>query len=100
MSYASDRAARRRLLILKLMIEDGGRANDGALLTALRAIGETLEMDRDACRRLMRELGERDCLTIGMERDTIMVAQITERGRMAARGDIEVGGIASPFEGL
>lgn len=100
MSYASQKAARRRLLILKLMIEDGGRGNDGALLTALRSIGESLEMDKDACRGLMRDLADRDCVQLTMERDTIMVGRITERGRMAVAGDVEIDGIASPFEGL
>jgi hypothetical protein len=100
MSYAAKKAERRRLLILRLMIEDGGRSNDGSLLTALRSIGETLEMDREVCRRLMRDLADRDCITISMERDTVMLGIITERGRMAVRGDTEVGGVESPFEGL
>jgi hypothetical protein len=100
MSYAAKRTERRRLLILKLMIEDGGRTNDGTLLTALRAIGESQEMSRDVCRQLLRDLADRDCVTLDMERDTIMVARIGERGRMAAAGDIDVGGVASPFEGL
>lgn len=100
MSYATEKAARRRLTILKLMIEDGGQANDGSLVTALRAMGETLEMSRDACRQLMRDLADRDCITLDMVRDTVMLGRITERGRMAVAGDVEIGGIASPFEGL
>lgn len=100
MSYASKKADRRRLLILQLMIEDGGRANDGTLLTALREMGESVEMDRAACRQMLRDLSDRDCVSIDMVRDTVMAAAITERGRMAARGDVEIGGIASPFEGL
>lgn len=100
MSFADQKAARRRLLILKLMIEDGGRANDGTMLTALRSIGESVEMDRETCRRLIRDLADRDCVTIDMARDTVMVARITERGRMAVAGDVEIGGVADPFEGL
>lgn len=100
MSYASEKAARRRLLILRLMIQDGGRGNDESLLTALRLVGERLDMSRDACRQLLRDLADRDCVQIAMERDTMMVAAITERGRMAVAGDVEIGGVASPFEGL
>lgn len=99
-SAAADRAERRRLMILQLMVEDGGQANENSLLTAMRAMGETMDMSQDACRALMRDLAARDCLSIDMVRDTVMVGRITERGRMAVSGDAEVGGVASPYKGL
>lgn len=100
MSYAADLDARRRLALLQLIIQDGGQANDGALLTAMRAIGERVGMDQATCRRLLRDLAERDCVSVEMVRDTVMVARVTERGRMAAAGDIEVGGVHNPLMGL
>lgn len=100
MSMAQHIAASRRLTLLRLMAEDGGQSNDGALLTAMRMIGERQALDRSAVRELLRELEERDCLTIEMARDTIMVVKITERGRMAIAGDVAVGGVASPHDGL
>ncbi|MCW3835985.1 hypothetical protein ACFQ1E_08035 [Sphingomonas canadensis] len=100
MNYAEETDAIRRLAILKLLIEDGGQGNDSTLLTAMRAIGHVQYMDQPAIRRLMRELAERDCATVEMVRDTVMVARITERGRMAAAGHAAIGGIASPHAGL
>lgn len=100
MKYAEEVDARRRLQILRLLVEDGGQANDGTLLTALRMIGERMAMDQAAVRRLLGELAARDCLVTEMVRDTVMVARISERGRMAAAGDVSVGGVDSPFEGL
>ncbi|MEO6361079.1 MAG: hypothetical protein ABIO43_10980 [Sphingomicrobium sp.] len=100
MSYAEHVAAERRLAILRLMKEDGGQSNDGILLTAMRAIGHRQEMDTAAIRQLLRDLQERDCVTIEQVRDTIMVVKLTERGRMAIAGDVSIGGIASPHQGL
>lgn len=100
MNYAEEVDARRRLQILRLMIEDAGHGNDGTLVAAMRAIGERAGLDQAAVRRLLRELAERDCVTTEMVRDTVMVARITEHGRMAVAGDVSIGGIASPFAGL
>lgn len=100
MSMADHIAAARRLTLLRLMAEDGGQSNDGALLTAMRMIGDRQALDRSAVRQLLRELEQRDCLTIEMARDTIMVVKLTERGRMAIAGDVAIGGVASPHEGL
>ncbi|WP_448660317.1 hypothetical protein ACPVPU_07345 [Sphingomonas sp. CJ99] len=100
MTYASEVASRRRLQLLQLIIQDGGQANDGSLLTAMRSIGERQAMDQAALRQLLRDLEQRDCLTLDMIRDTVMVARVTERGRMVAAGDTEVGGVHNPLMGL
>lgn len=100
MSYAEHLAADRRLALLRLIAEDGGQSNDGALLTAMRMIGHRQAMDQEMVRLLLRELAQRDCVTIEMARDTIMVVKITERGRMAVAGDVSIGGVASPLQGL
>ncbi len=100
MTYAQENDAFRRLKILQLLVEDGGQASDDKLITAMRAVGERIGLDLAAVRRMLRELEARDCLTIELVRDTVMVARITEHGRMAAAGDIMVGGVRSPFQGL
>jgi DNA-binding MarR family transcriptional regulator len=100
MDYAGHLAAERRMALLKLIAEDGGQSNDGALLTAMRMIGHRVHLDQTALRQLLRDLEQRDCLTIEMARDTIMVVKITERGRMAIAGDVSIGGVASPHQGL
>ena len=92
-------AANRRLAILKLLIESAGVANDSVLHTAMKAIGHVAELDRTAMRVLIKELEERDCLTTEMVHGTVMVATITERGRMAAVGHCAIDGVASPHGG-
>ncbi|MDF7776885.1 hypothetical protein P1X14_16630 [Sphingomonas sp. AOB5] len=100
MSYLDELNAERRLVILQLMIAEGGKSNDGSLLTALREMGLGKALDQQACRQLLRELAERDCATTTMFRDTVMVATVTERGRMAVAGDVSIDGIKSPHRGL
>lgn len=100
MSYSEHLAADRRLAILQLMAEDGGTSNDGTLLTAMRAIGHRQQLDQSGLRQLLRDLEQRDCVAIELVRDTIMVAKLTERGRMAIAGDVTIGGVASPHRGL
>jgi len=92
--------AERRLALLQLLIASGGRSNDGTLTTAMREIGHRQSLDQAGVREMLRELAERDCVGLDMVRDTVMVAKITERGRMAAAGDVEIGGVASPNMGL
>jgi hypothetical protein len=90
----------RRLDLLRLIVQEGGRSNDGSLLTAMRELGHRQFLDQSALRELMRDCAARDCLTVAMLRDTVMIGDITERGRMAVRGDILIDGIASPHNGL
>jgi hypothetical protein len=96
MNFAAEMDATRRLAILQLMIQEGGRSNDAGLLTALRAIGHAQEMSMGVVRRLLGELEARACVTTSMFRDTLMVAEVTDRGRAAAAGDTTIDGIASP----
>ncbi|PZO89073.1 MAG: hypothetical protein DI623_11380 [Sphingomonas sanxanigenens] len=91
--------ANRRLAILKLLVEDGGHSNESVLELALRELGHRKGLDRAAVRQMMRELEERACVTLQLFRDTVLVAHITDRGRLAAIGDISVAGIASPHIG-
>lgn len=100
MSYAEHLAADRRLALLQLVIEDGGTSNDSSLLTAMRMIGHRQHLDQAALRGLLKDLEARDCVSIELVRDTIMVAKVTERGRMAAAGDVAIGGVSNPHKGL
>lgn len=100
MSYAEHLDANRRLAILKLLIEECGTSNDSVIELSLRELGHRKNLDRSTVKRLIAELEERACVVTEMVRDVVTVVTITQRGRMAARGDAEIGGIASPFNGL
>jgi DNA-binding MarR family transcriptional regulator len=100
MSYADHLAENRRLAVLKLLVEECGHLNDSVLELALREIGHRKNLDRAAVRQLVKDLEERGCVTVEMVRDVVMVAHITQRGRLAAAGDVSIGGIASPHGGI
>lgn len=90
----------RRLDLLRLIVESGGQANDRTLTTAMRAIGHTQMLDQAHVRTLLGDLAARSCVSTEMVNDTILVAAVTERGRMAVAGHVSIGGIASPNMGL
>lgn len=99
MSIKEHVAANRRLTILKLLTEAAGTANDSVIQIGLEAAGHVAELDRAAVRQLVRELEERDCVTVRMFEDRVMVATITERGRLAAAGRTMIDGVQSPHGG-
>lgn len=90
----------RRLDLLRLLVEEGGQGNDRTLTTAMRQIGHTQMLDQAHVRKLLGELADRGCVEAEMVRDTVLVARITERGRMAVAGFVSIGGVASPNMGL
>ena len=98
--YSEHLDSNRRLAILKLLVEECGTSNDSVIELSLRELGHRKELDRAAVRRLVAELEERGCVTSEIVRDVVVVVTITQRGRMAARGDVTIGGIASPHNGL
>jgi hypothetical protein len=99
-SYSESLKANRRLCMLKLLVEDGGMANESILEMALRALGHIPELDRRYVREQMRFLEEVDCVVIDLFKDKVMVATITDRGVAVARGSIKIDGIAQPGLGL
>lgn len=100
MSYRDLVAADRRLCILRLLVEDGGHANESVLEQALEALGHRAGMERAVVRQYLRDLEQVDCLTIDLYRDKIMVASITERGVKVARGQVTVDGVKQPSPGI
>jgi hypothetical protein len=96
MSYTETLAAERRRAILSLLVQDAGRGNERVLFQALRAVGLGAGLEPGDVRELLRWLAARDCLTIALVHETMMVATITDRGRLAEDGSIKIDGVAPP----
>jgi hypothetical protein len=94
--YSDRLATERRRAILALLVQDSGRGNERVLFQALRALGLGTGLEQADVRALLRWLGERDCLTTQMFDDTLMVVQITDRGRLVVDGSLSIDGIAPP----
>ncbi|PZO04837.1 MAG: hypothetical protein DCF29_09515 [Alphaproteobacteria bacterium] len=91
--------ADRRLVILDLLMQDGGHGNEKVLEKGLEMMGHRVGIDRSKVRAYLKELETAGCVTIDLFRDTIMVASITERGVKVAKGNITVDGVAQPTPG-
>ena len=98
-TYAEEILADRRLVMLRLLLEDEGCANDKVLEVGLRAVGHRVNVDRDYVRDQMAWLNEARCIRIEYAKDRVMVAHLTDRGAAVARGDLRVEGIARPSFG-
>lgn len=99
MSYAERVDGDRRLVILRLLVEDEGSANESVLEHGLLALGHRVGLDREAVRQHLRFLRDADCLTIDMFRDKVMVASITGRGVAVAEGRVRIDGVSKPAIG-
>lgn len=99
MSYKDLVNADRRLVILDLLLQDGGMGNERVLETGLESLGHRVGLDRASVRGHLKFLETAGCVTIDLFRDTIMVATITERGVKVAKGNITVDGVAQPTPG-
>lgn len=99
MSYAERQAADRRLVILRLLVEDEGHANESVLEQGLIALGHRIGLDRAAVRKLCEDLERAGCVRLEYFRDRVMVAAITERGVAVSQGRIHVDGVAKPALG-
>lgn len=99
MSYKDALNADRRLILLDLLLQDGGMGNERVLEAGLDQLGHRIGVDRSSVREHLRFLETAGCVTIDLFRDTIMVATITERGVKVARGNITVDGVAKPIIG-
>lgn len=96
MSYSQRLAIERRRVILQVLIEEGGQSNERSLFIALRAMGHSVGLEQAGVRKLLADLETRACLTTEMYDDVLMVARITDRGRLVVAGDIRVDGVAPP----
>lgn len=99
MTYAEELKADRRLCILRLLLEQEGSANDRVLEIGLLALGHRAGLDRAYVRDLIRFLETAACVTVEMFRDTVMVANLTDRGAAVAEGRIRCEGVARPSFG-
>ena len=88
----------RRLVILRLLKQSGGRGNDSSLLQGVRYIGHG-GATRDEVRSDLEFLKARGLITIEYFNETVMVATITERGVDVAEGRVEVEGVKKPSPG-
>ncbi len=95
-SYADNLAAERRRAILALMVDGSDRANERVLFQALRALGLGTGLEQAGVRALLVWLEARACLTTEIVSDTIMVARITDRGRLVVDGALKLDGVAPP----
>lgn len=99
MSFRDHIAADRRLCILRLLVDDGGHANESVVETVLEQLGHRAGLERAVVRQYLRDLEQVGCITIDYYRDKIMVASITERGVKVARGQVAVDGVKQPSLG-
>lgn len=93
-------AADRRLVILRLLKDVGGHANESVIETALKKFGHRVGVTRDVVRDELRFLEGADCIKTEMVEGQIMVASITKRGVSAAEGHIQVDGVKQPSIGI
>lgn len=99
MSFADVVAADRRLIILRLLVENEGAASESVIERGLLDIGERKGIDREVVKQLIRDLAEKDCVKTTLYRDKLLIADITTRGVAVAAGRITVDGIAKPSLG-
>lgn len=94
--FAQVLAADRRLAILRLLVEARGEAGESSLEKGLHMWGFRTHLTREVVRRDLEELAELRCLRIELVAGKTMIATITDHGRAAARGAIDVPGVSSP----
>lgn len=93
-NYAERLAAERRRAILQLLVEVEGHANERTLFIALREMGLGTGLEAAGVRALIGDLEARMCITSSIYGETLLVAKITDRGRLVASGDVRIDGIA------
>ena len=86
----------RRLVVLRLLKEAGGSANDSILEVGLQQLGHRRGLTREVVRTELEWLKERRLVTLEMFKDTVMVASITARGANVADGHEKVEGVKVP----
>jgi len=95
MNFTDMLAADRRLVILRLLIESNGSANESVLLSALEALGHgrTTQEDVRADLRFLKDAG---AIRLEWFMERIAVAHLLMRGTDIAQGKITVEGIKRP----
>jgi len=100
MKFAEALAQDRRLVILKLVAEAGGTANESVLRQGLELLGHTAGVTHETVRDELRFLEETGCVKVEWFEDRVAVARITKRGVDCAEGRIRVEGVKRPSIGV
>ena len=95
-NFLAHLAEDRRLVILRLLKEAGGSANDSVLEAGLQQLGHRRGLTREVVRTELEWLKERRLVTLEMIKDTIMIASLTARGLNVGQGHEEVAGVKQP----
>ena len=95
-TFAAHLAEDRRLVILRLLTEAGGSANDSVLEAGLQQLGHRRGLTREVVRAEMEWLQARRLVTLEIVKDTVLVAAITPRGLAVAGGHEAVAGVKQP----
>jgi hypothetical protein len=96
MNYAEARDQDRRLVILRLLEESDGSANEGMLRTGLDMLGHGVKLTRQVVRADLDLLEKAGCVRLEWFDDKIVVAHLTERGVDCVHGRVEVHGVKKP----
>ena len=87
----------RRLFLLQVLVEGGGSVGELILRDSCRAGFHRHGITRELIRADLSWLDERGCVRREWLGDgELLVAEITERGEDAARGDVQIAGIKRP----
>lgn len=95
-TFLAHLAEDRRLVILRLLKEAGGSANDSVLEAGLQQLGHRRGLTREVVRTELEWLKARRLVTLEMIKDTIMIAILTARGLNVGEGHEEVAGVKQP----
>lgn len=99
-SFAESLKEDRRLVILKLIGEAGGTANESVLRQGLEMAGHVAGVNYQTVRDELRHLEEAGCVKLEWFEDKFAVAKITKRGVDCAAGAIKVEGVKCPSLGV
>jgi hypothetical protein len=100
MKFEEALAQDRRPVILKLISEAGGTANESVLRQGLELLGHIAGVTYQTVRDELRFLEDAGCVKLEFFGDRVAVATITRRGVDCAEGRIKVEGVKRPSMGV
>ena len=96
MNFAETLAHDRRLVILRLLSEVNGTANESVLYSGLESVGHSAMLTRENVRADLRFLEGVGAIRIEWFGERLAVAHLLLRGEEIAQGKITVPGIKRP----
>lgn len=97
--YAEALTAERRLVILQLLAQGDGHANERVIMVGLRAMNHRTGVDEAWVREQLRWLAKAECVTTDLAGDNTMLVQLSQRGALVADGSVRCDGVARPLFG-